>query len=557
MPRLLVKNPQMMVLRDLITGDKLYKVPRFQRNYSWDASEWGDLWDDLHAACRSGRDHYMGYIVLQEESPRESKIIDGQQRMVTLSLLILAGINSLAPKSDLRKKMKQRFLQTEDLSSSAFMPQNRLTLNRINDAYYHTLLSGEHPGKDRDAHISNEKMRRALNFFEDKFKKAPGKKTDKDIVHFINNQMGSVVSFTTLFVEDDEAAFRVFETLNARGVGLSSPDLLKNHIFTMAGRKQASEANIFMLDGMWGNIGTNLKSENFTDFLRSFHISRKGVAVPKTALYREVRNDLMEPENVLPFLNDMLAASSVYARMCNPGAKDWESPELRNDLENLNLYRSKQHFALLLAAHKKWGENAEFVKLARYCAVIVFRRSVICGLNPNDLDSAFGKAIAALTKNKVKKAGDLLRYLKSVYPSDLRFLASFSEKAFSASAGKRLGKSILSAIEQRKSGISGNTATLEHILPKNPADNSQDNFDEPKHERLLWSIGNLALLEESLNKKAANKPFEEKRPFYKKSRFATTREGTNCREWEAKDIAARQRKLAKTARTVWKIQFRR
>ena len=108
MPHLII-NPQTRKLSELLGNSTIYKVPPFQRNYAWEEEQWDDLWTDLHnAATKQTGKHYMGYIVLQEdkEAIRESQIIDGQQRLVTLSLLIMAATRCITDEQQ-KKQMHQ------------------------------------------------------------------------------------------------------------------------------------------------------------------------------------------------------------------------------------------------------------------------------------------------------------------------------------------------------------------------------------------------------------------------------------------------------------------
>ena len=82
-------------LRTLLANGKRYEVPPYQRDYSWTEENWDDLWLDVLEIEKTGRPHYMGALVLQEERPDDFRIIDGQQRLATLSLLVIAALHCL------------------------------------------------------------------------------------------------------------------------------------------------------------------------------------------------------------------------------------------------------------------------------------------------------------------------------------------------------------------------------------------------------------------------------------------------------------------------------
>ena len=96
-------NTANQTFRQLVGNGLTYHVPRFQRDYSWTEEEWDDLWQDILGIVTGDESaHYMGYLVLQTADNKEFDIIDGQQRLTTLSLLVLAILKNL---KDLIKKL--------------------------------------------------------------------------------------------------------------------------------------------------------------------------------------------------------------------------------------------------------------------------------------------------------------------------------------------------------------------------------------------------------------------------------------------------------------------
>jgi uncharacterized protein with ParB-like and HNH nuclease domain len=127
-----------------------YRVPRFQRDDSWEESEWDDLWQDILGMLIPGGEsaHYMGYLVLQTADNRAFDVIDGQQRLTTLSLLVLAILKNLQVLVDSGIESDNNRRRIEQLRQSyigfldpvRLVPQSKLTRNRNNDAYYQNFL---------------------------------------------------------------------------------------------------------------------------------------------------------------------------------------------------------------------------------------------------------------------------------------------------------------------------------------------------------------------------------------------------------------------------------
>ena len=184
------------------------------------------LWEDIEDL---GEDdvHYMGYIVLQEKKENRSFIIiDGQQRLTTFSLFILAAIKRLKDigEGERAEELSRAYIGTKNIDTLEI--KNRLKLNRNNDYYYREAVDGrEIPrrGKKRTVHL----MQKTMDYYYNRLKNREGDAIAKLILKIIHNLL-----FTTIYIGDNIIAYKVFETLNARGAQLSSGDLVKNYLFS-------------------------------------------------------------------------------------------------------------------------------------------------------------------------------------------------------------------------------------------------------------------------------------------------------------------------------------
>ena len=128
----------------------VYRIPRFQRDYSWGEQEWEDLWADILEVNAPDGDqaHYMGYLVLQSQDKNSYDVIDGQQRLTTLSILVLAALRLLQKQvvegvqADENQRRINQIRQTYIgyLDPVTLVARSKLTLNRNNDSYYQTYL---------------------------------------------------------------------------------------------------------------------------------------------------------------------------------------------------------------------------------------------------------------------------------------------------------------------------------------------------------------------------------------------------------------------------------
>jgi len=228
-------------LGDVLSNGKRYVMPMFQRDYAWDETEWADLWSDIVAIAQEGEGahHFLGALVLQPSRDDATlNIIDGQQRLVTLSVLALAVITRIEQlpaaepeRSDNRDRarlLRERFVSTKDPSS--LQHHSRLKLNASDNGFYQTyLVQGQRPARPRALKGPEGRLNRCFEYFEKQLETHPGAGTDgAGLALFLNHVLANRLRFIEIRVENDETAFSVFETLNARGVALGTSDLVKN-----------------------------------------------------------------------------------------------------------------------------------------------------------------------------------------------------------------------------------------------------------------------------------------------------------------------------------------
>lgn len=186
--------------RKLMGNGLTYRVPRFQRDYSWGEDEWDDLWHDILGTIDPNGEpaHYMGYLVLQSSDEKQFDIIDGQQRLTTLSILVLAGLRQLQALIQNRQDVERTRQRLEGLRQTyigfldpvTLFPQSKLTLNRNNDNYYQTYLV---PLVDklprRGFKASEHGLRKAFEWFDRRIAEFRGDGTDrgKEIAQLIDS----------------------------------------------------------------------------------------------------------------------------------------------------------------------------------------------------------------------------------------------------------------------------------------------------------------------------------------------------------------------------------
>ena len=546
--------------RQLMGNGLRYEIPKFQRDYSWEAEHWDDLWQDIRALlANEDNEHYMGYLVLQTSNNKEFQIIDGQQRLTTMSLLILSTLKCLKELVDSGIEAENNLKRKNSLLNSyieyadpvTLISNNKLKLNRNSDDYYkqHLVLLKELPLRNTNA--SEKHMRECFNWYYDRIKKEFN--TGESLAAFIDNIVDKLF-FTVIEVTDQLNAFKVFETLNARGVQLSSADLLKNYLFFVVDETKPHISEIEELENIWSKIVGKLGEQKFEDYLR-YYWNSIHKSVGKKYLFKTIKGSIKSKDQVFELIRNLNDTADIYLAIQNPEDEFWkDKPEIRKSLKELKLFQIRQINSLFLSALRNL-EVENFKKLAKICSVISFRYNIIGGLNPNAQEDVYNTVALKILSNKRFEVADF----QTIYVSDLNFENDFSTKEFkNTTRNHKIVKYILSKIEvyQHRNEIDpeSDLFTIEHILPEN-ADDTWGNFTFEEINRSVYRIGNLTLLEKKLNREADQKAYVEKIVLFAQSNSELTKTlPDNFNTWNEDKLAARQRELAKHAKAIWKIQ---
>jgi Protein of unknown function DUF262/Protein of unknown function (DUF1524) len=554
--------------RKLIGNGLTYRIPRFQRDYSWTEDEWEDLWADIIGTIHEGGEpaHYMGYLVLQSQDEKTFDVIDGQQRLTTLTLIVLATLKSLKrlveeknnPENNAQRSEQIRQTYVGYLDPVTLVSRTKLTLNRNNDSYFQTYLVPLGHLPQRGFRASEHSLRKAFEWF-DKRVREYAKKADEDegvALAKLVDTMSDRLFFTVINVTDELNAYKVFETLNARGVRLSSTDLLKNYLFSVLHRETEHAHEMQTLEDRWEAMVTRLGSESFPDFLRVHWISRK-TFVRQSELFKTIRSKVISRESVFELLRGMEEDMDTYLALTNPEASQW-SPELRGQVQKLRMFSVRQPFPLIMAAHRKLSAP-DFATLLKACVTISFRYNVIGSQPTNEQERIYYSVAQRLSSNDITLASQALDALRVLYPTDEAFKIAFADKIIRTtnSRNMRIVRYILCALEKQTNSadidFESDAYNLEHVLPQNSAA-GWEAFSDEEVEAMVYRLGNMALMAKSANKDVGNAAFSVKRPVLAASSFELTRKiATDNADWTPERITARQKGLANMASSVWRI----
>ncbi|NJL37870.1 MAG: DUF262 domain-containing protein [Leptolyngbyaceae cyanobacterium SM1_4_3] len=550
---------------DLIGNGRIYRVPPFQRDYSWSEENWEDLWQDiLLLYTNPDSSHYMGAIVLQSssDSDKEFTIIDGQQRLATLSIVAIAAIEKIQKlvereaqkeaNQERQEILKRTYLSDRDPRSLRYSSKILLNENN-NDFYQSNLINLRKPLNIRSLSKSNQLLWEAFQYFSNHLEELSDVvQSGEKLAGFLTDTVAQRLLFIQINVEDELNAYTVFETLNARGIELSSTDLLKNYLFSLfQGPDDLQEAQ-----RQWRKIINTVQMERFPDFLR-YYLSLKQIRIRRERLFKIVRESVKEGQQAFELLDQLENYSSLFIALSNSNDEFWrDTPENRSYIRELELFRVKQAYPTLFAAYERFSPES-FTRLLKLVCVLSFRYTVVSSLNPNDLETLYNRVAISITNGEITNPKQVFDNLRSVYVSDEKLLQDFSLLSVSTKGQKKkLVRYILCKLEADASNVEVNedSFSIEHILPESPSSDWRQNFTDTQIEEMVYCIGNLTLLEPHLNRQVGNEIYPVKREVYQQSVYRLT-QNILAEAWTPNTLATRQKFLAQRAVHIWKSDF--
>lgn len=560
-------NANPVTLGEIFSNGRRYVIPAFQRDYAWTHTEWLELWEDvvkLVDSPDSDSEHYLGAIVVQQARNGERSIVDGQQRLVTLSLLALAvighiqalaeaGVDAEANATRVRL-LREKFVSTQSAASLQHHP--RLRLNDNDNPFYRSYLVN---GKTRRGLTgSNKRLSDALTFFRGKIEEQFRDHLDGEtLAAFLDGVAANRLRFIEILVEDDETAFTVFETLNARGVALGTADLLKNYLFNLAAK--GGRQDLELAATLWQQTVDRIPLDRLSKML--FHKLAGQVAdLREKRVFAAVKARVPGQINVFDFLRqDVHETAEIYAALDDPLSSLWhEYPDARVHVGQMKLLRMTQARPLILAALPLFDEKRERLANLLRRVISVGVRAWIARLNTGDVQRAYHNAALGVFEGRLRSPRAMVAALRPIHVDDEQFRSAFAQLSLDPKGSRKNAlRYLLSSLEAEESGrridFDAGDANIEHILPVN-ANDGWDEFSPEAKRQDANRLGNLTPLEYTLNHRLASQPFDTKRETYQASAFGLTRGLVAYERWTPAALRKRQGQMAEMAARVWSLE---
>ncbi len=533
-------------------------VPIHQREYAWEEKQVTQLLQDFSRCIAERHEPYfLGTIVTIPEQKGSFQVIDGQQRLATTALLIHAiarhlrsiGETTMAdnvtdyikgPASDRRYKV------------------SRLTLNRIDNELFQNILD-EKPLPQNVKAPSNQRLLDAFDLVSDHIKAIVSQydqKTHGDVLNIWLNFIEYNALVMLLKVTNRSHAFKMFETLNDRGLKTSQADLVKNYIFGQAGsRIDECQAH---WDAMRGILSTIESDEEITlTFIRHSMVLMHGYLTEKE-VFDKVEESVRGEQATLTFSDSLEKLAYEYAAIGNPSHEKWNGyPEgLERALDVIGLFDIKPMRPLIMAISLKFSP-AETLKayeaLGRWGVRLVLASTTRSG----SVEQPLVQAATEVYTGKILDLKGLAEKLKAVIPSDLQFKEAF---AYASSSQATISAYYLRQLEYAKLrekdphyviNEDKEKVNVEHIMPQKP--DAGWAIAPDVHKAYYKRIGNLCLMSKEKNSRMKSVVFDERKEAYANTPFLLTKEIAESVVWDEKAIVDRQKHLAELAVKAWPI----
>ncbi len=543
---------------DILTENKKYIIPAYQRPYSWDRSNTEQLISDIYDSfCQDNEEYFIGTLICIDKGGYTYEIVDGQQRLTTLSLIFAKLKDLISENKRAKENLQKRVLPIDDFSDTAQEPRLKVR-NKEYDLYCHYILQGdrkflpENPTYTQKLFIENAAC--IESFLLQKIDSEVGLcRLAKYILERVYVVFVKTDSFTS--------SFRLFDVLNTRGMPLAASDLIKNRLFESIGDLGKSHERV---EEYWDKIEEVIGVDNIDRFLKINRLSQKRDRDRALGNLLDEYTNLLKNEykdKVFPFVTDLYRSALNYQKIKDVDFEDVSVLKVLSSLTRL----SDEWIPPVLSFLNRCENDSElipemfsdFIRMFEKCYMhgwfkqqIRSKREIICY-----------SALVAI--NSKKSFSEIIKVLK-LNSDNEGFEESLHQDMYEPSPNKvKFVKAVLLRMEQEVQDESVHKTyhgriTIEHILPqRSTVPYWQERFDETEHTSWLHKLGNLTLVSGARNSQAQNSAFNKKKEIYasknKKVSFDLTKDVCTYDEWNAVSIQKRHRELVGIARRIWLV----
>jgi len=574
-----------------IANEQFY-IPAYQRRYAWGKPQLDALFNDINQLGENDS-HLLGTILFLTESHtggvNRLEVVDGQQRITTISIILKVILDKFAEEGNDQVTEIKKYLSCKTFGNT----KNKIELGDLDEPDYKKIIDGNELDK-----IENKNLKETYYYFKEKIDGL-----GKDISDFYDKLVNRV-EVIRLDMAEAKDAYKLFETINNRGLRLSTTDIVKN--FLLGHASLIGEKTLNLVKNHWKNMIVNLNIIDSDKFFRHFMMKKLRRKIAASKLAEEFKNyyyaNIVEAEQlpdftthfplqanniqnddkeedegnnksddleiesykdkkvgIIEFAKVLEKSSQIYAKIIN---QKFTNHKINRYLSDLKMIESTPTYTFLLDLFEREKvTDGEKIRILKLLATFMIRRH-ICQSRTSEHDDIFSKLVEVDNKNIVE---NVRKQLSKNLPSDRNFTEQFEKAQFKGLEER--AKYILGKIEFKDQGevdIS-KEVELEHIIPQTI--NTKKSIREfgnwvkylgkgslEKHKDYVWRIGNLTILGEKLNIVASNNPFQSKIKEYKKSDFKINQIIAGYKKFKFGEVEKRSKELAKKAVKIWNFR---
>jgi len=535
-------------------------VPPNQREYSWTEQEVTTLLQDFARAISDGEgEYFLGTIVTIPRSPDLLEVVDGQQRLATVAILLCEIRNYLGGKESLISEDIDRGFLTNIVREKRERV-TKLQLNLDDNEFFRRMITAK-SDSDRPA-----PTKQSHQLISDAFEKARTQ-IQRVVSGFDPKDHGDVLNQWITFVEHgaqvillkvptDVNAYKMFETLNDRGLKTSQADLVKNYLFGQSGTRLAEAQQKWAL--MRGTLESLDEDDVTVTFLRHALMAMKGF-LREGDVYESVQATAKGPQTSVQFMTTLENLSGSYVSIFNPEHEKWNGyPDLiRRAIQTLKLLNIRPFRPLMLAvaAKLKPKEADEAFRLLISWGV---RLLIASSTRSGSVEIPIAMAANRVFTGDIVQTSSLKKELSSIIPVDEQFRQAWEVATVSKGS---LARYYLRSLEMAAKNEPNpwfvpnddkEAINLEHVLPEKPGTNWSQ-FDDEAARANTKKLGNLALMLAKSNSDLKSASFNVKKAAYKTSPYQLTRQISSSPNWTPAQIVKRQKGLAELALKAWPL----
>lgn len=610
-------NTSIESITSLFSNNVKFEVPKFQRNYSWEQETVEQLWSDLMDTFNAVRlapshvkdaQYLLGPVVLVPDEETDAlSVIDGQQRLATLTLLFCVVRDILAEDAEAAGKpaVSDPIIKSmiENTHIDGRHESWKLALNDTDKVLFREIQQYEQNHEDTQrARLQKMKpktksaklLKSNYIFLHDRISKAMANcfgdsaqehddgRTEDELRRLRMENIQVLMAFircvreynfvVKIEVPDDGTAFQVFETLNERGQTLAKSNLIKNHVLNKVGKNNEKMQN--ELSNRWNavfdeKIGRAQRDDEFIlESFRSRHFPEKEKPSIKN-LYRIIKKMIPDedPPKCEQYVKELERDADFVSKINDPSSYD--DANTRIEIDALGALGAKLVRIPILAAHRKWGTDDNYKRVVVTLVKFFFKFRVVRRKHPADVADVMVEVAKMINEGETLEK--ILDKIKA-HDDHEHFLAEFKNefvKAPSKSAAKYVLQQMTLYLETPYDDVKPiDGLTLEHILPQEHQKWNEGEFfkdykgSETDKGKFVTRLGNLTLLKSAINSKMKNQEFYHKKndakdgiPVgYNSSRLAINKKTVcNKDEWTANVIMEREDLFTSYADKIWRL----